>query len=240
MADINIQRKKNAPSPWLLVLLALAALAVGAYFFLRPEPADEPAPAAEAGAAGAAADTTAIQAAAAPDSLASAGGVASLPADSAGRLPTARRAYAPAPETAAPLSATDAAAALATQAATSAAAPDYARRGLQQLTEVLVALTDRDDLRDAATTEQRDNLTSATDRLAEPQASLRPGFVAAAGLIRALQRKAYPELEGPATDLVQLAGQLSGRSATAAEQQQNQQFFTQAAAAVRVLSEPAP
>ena len=44
MADINIQRKKSAPSPWLLVLLAAVVLAVAAYFFLRPDPADEPAP----------------------------------------------------------------------------------------------------------------------------------------------------------------------------------------------------
>jgi hypothetical protein len=54
-----------------------------------------------------------------------------------------------------------------------------------------------------------------------------------------MQQKAYPELEGPANELVRLANQLSGRSATAAEQQQNKQFLTQAAAAVRVLSEPA-
>ena len=53
-----------------------------------------------------------------------------------------------------------------------------------------------------------------------------------------MQQKAYPELEGAANDLVSLAGQLSGRSATAADQQQNQQFLTQTAAAVRVLSEP--
>ena len=44
MADINIQRKKSAPSPWLLVLLAAVVLAVAAYFFLRPDPTDEPAP----------------------------------------------------------------------------------------------------------------------------------------------------------------------------------------------------
>ena len=44
MADINIQRKKTSPSPWLLVVLAAVVLAVAAYFFLRPDPADESAP----------------------------------------------------------------------------------------------------------------------------------------------------------------------------------------------------
>ncbi|WP_460503751.1 hypothetical protein, partial [Hymenobacter agri] len=130
------------------------------------------------------------------------------------------------------------AASLATQAASSPAAPEYARNGLQKLAGVLVSLCDRDDLRDPAVLEQRDNLTSATARLDEANTSVRPGFVAAAGLIRAMQQKAYPELETQADDLVALSGQLSGRSGTAAEQRQNQQFLTQAAAAVRVLSEP--
>lgn len=216
MADINIQRKKTAPSPWLLVLLAVVALAVGAYFFLRPDPADEPAPATSTGVAGPLVDTAAAGAAirAAADSTPSA--QAAEPAETTN----------------------DAAAALAAQAATNPAAPDYAANGLQKLTGVLVALTDRDDLRDPAITEQRDNLTSAISRLGEPNASLRPGFVAAAGLIRAMQQKAYPELEETAGDLLRQAGQLSGRSATAADQRQNQQFLTRAAAAVRVLSEP--
>ncbi len=214
MADINIQRKKSSPSPWLLVLLAAVALAVGAYFFLRPAPADEPLPPDNTGQATAPADTLA------PANSAASAGMA----DSA--APTADATdYTPAT--------------LAAQAATNPAAPDFALHGLQKLTGVLVALCDRDDLRDPTTTEQRDNLTSATSRLGEANASLRPGFVAAAGLIRTMQQKAYPELEGPANNLVQLAGQLSGRSATAAEQQLNQQFLTQAAAAVRVLSEPA-
>ncbi|MDO7853935.1 hypothetical protein [Hymenobacter convexus] len=222
MADINIQRKKASPSPWLLVLLAAVVLAVAAYFFLRPDPADEPAPPAAIPAATAPAP--------APDTLAAANAV-----DQATRraaidgIPQGDSTTAGSSETAATLAA---------QAATDPAAPDYALNGLQKLTGVLVALTDRDDLRDASTTEQRDNLTSATARLGEPNASLRPGFVAAAGLIRALQQKAYPDLEGSATELVNLAGQLSGRSATAAEQQKNKQFLTQAAAAVRVLSEP--
>ena len=218
MADINIQRKKSAPSPWLLVVLAAALLAVAAYFFLRPGPTDEPAPPAETSAAGPGL---------VPDSAAQRTLKSATEADDSAQA-------------AAPVeSSSDAAASLAAQAATNPAAPNYALNGLQKLAGQLVALTDRDDLRDPTITEQRDNLTSATSRLGEPNASLRPGFVAAAGLIRSMQQKAYPELEGAATDLVRLAGQLSGRSSTAADQQQNQQFLTQAAAAVRVLSEPA-
>ena len=217
MADINIQRKKSAPSPWLLVVLAAVLLAGAAYFFLKPGPADEPTPPAGSGTSGAAlgTDTTAqrtLEAATTANDSA----VAAAPLESS----------------------SDAAASLTSQAATNPAAPDYALNGLQKLAGQLVALTDRDDLRDPTITEQRDNLTSATSRLGEPNASLRPGFVAAASLIRAMQQKAYPELEGAANDLVSLAGQLSGRSATAADQQQNQQFLTQTAAAVRVLSEP--
>ena len=217
MADINIQRKKSAPSPWLLVILAAVLLVAAAYFFLRPGPADEPAPPVE---------TSAV----APG----------LTSDSAAQriLEAATGANDSAQAGALVESSADAAASLAAQAATNPATPNYALHGLQKLTGLLVALTDRDDLRDPTITEQRDNLTSATSRLGEPNASLRPGFVAAAGLIRAMQQKAYPEMEGAANDLVSLAGQLSGRSATAADQQQNQQFLTQAAAAVRVLSEP--
>jgi hypothetical protein len=225
MADINIQRKKSSPSPWLLVVLAAMVLAVAAYFFLRPDPADELIPPANTALEIAPTDTlapgsTAEQARATPPPADAAAGVADSVAPA-----EADADYTPAT--------------LAAQAATSPAAPDYARNGLQKLTGVLVALTDRDDLRDPTITEQRDNLTSATSRLSEPTASLRPGFVAAAGLIRTMQQKGYPELESTASELVRQASQLSGRSATAAEQQQNQQFLTQAAAAVRVLSEPA-
>lgn len=221
MADINIQRKKTAPSPWILVLLAALALAVAAYFFLRQEPADEQAPA-------------------------NVPGLETMPADSLAADSAAARALLPPggamPDTLAlpPDAENYTAATLATQAATSAAAPRYALNGLQKLTGVLVALADRDDLRDPAIAEQRDNLTSATNRLGEANASLRPGFIAAAGLIRAMQQKAYPDLEGPASELVSLAEQLSGRSATAADQQLNKQFLTKAAAVVAVLSEPAP
>ena len=226
MADINIQRKKSAPSPWLLVLLAAVVLAVAAYFFLRPDPTDEPAPppaTQEAAAPGTAPDT--LAAAAAVDQATRRAAIDAIPQGDSAQVAA---------------SSSETAASLATQAASNPAAPDYALHGLQKLAGVLVPLTDRDDLRDLAIAEQRDNLTSATARLGEPNTSLRPGFVAAAGLIRAMQQKAYPELELPANDLVRLAGQLSGRSATAAEQRQNQQFLTQAAAAVRVLSEPKP
>lgn len=224
MADINIQRKKSSPSPWLLVLLAAVVLAVAAYFFLRPDPADEPAPPV--------ATPEVTSPATAPDTLAAAAAV-----DQA----TRRAAIESIPQGDTTANVGDNAEtirALATQAASNPAVPDYALHGLQKMTGTLVALADREDLRDPAVAEQRDNLTSATDRLGEPNASLRPGFVAAAGLIRAMQQKAYPELETQANDLVSLAGQLSGRSATAAEQRQNQKFLTQAAAAVRVLSEP--
>ena len=217
MADINIQRKKSSPSPWLLVLLAAVALAAAAYFFLRPDSVDEASPN-TTGLPIAPADTLA------PSTAAEQARAMPPPTDSTAQLPETQD-YSPAT--------------LETQAATNPAAPDYALNGLQKLAGLLVALTDRDDLRDPTTTEQRDNLTSATNRLGEPGASLRPGFVAAAGLIRAMQQKAYPDLEEPANNLVRLAGQLSGRSATAAEQQQNKDFLTRAAAAVRVLSEPA-
>ncbi|GAB3858658.1 hypothetical protein GCM10028822_33950 [Hymenobacter terrigena] len=227
MADINIQRKKSAPSPWLLVLLAAVVVAAAAYFFLRPDPADEPAPPV--------ATPEATTPATAPDTLAAAAAVDQATRRAAiDAIPQGDTTH----DAATSDGSSETAAALATQAASDPAAPDYARNGLQKLTGVLVSLTDRDDLRDPTTTEQRDNLTSATARLGEPNTSLRPGFVAAAGLIRAMQQKAYPELEEQANALVSLGGQLSGRSATAAEQRQNQQFLTQAAAAVRVLSEP--
>jgi hypothetical protein len=225
MADINIQRKKSAPSPWLLVLLAALALGIAAYFFLRPDLVDEP----TSPMAGAATDTTTV---AAPDTA--------IAAEQARRRAAADAIPQGDTSHVADASGSDTAESLAVQAATDPAAPDYALNGLQKLSGVLVALTDRDDLRDPTITEQRDNLTSATARLGEPNASLRPGFVAAAGLMRVIQQKAYPELEDAANSLVNLASQLSGRSATAAEQKQTQQFLTQAAATVKVLSEPKP
>ena len=226
MAEINIQRKKSAPSPWILVLLAAIALAVATYFFFRQGPSDELAP-----------DNTTGTEALPADSLAP--GSAANQARATPSSP--ERGVAGAVDTVGLTHEDDnyTAETLAAQAASNPAAPGYAMNGLRKLSGVLVALADRDDLRESSISEQRDNLTSATNRLGEANASLRPGFVAAAGLIRAMQQKAYPELEGTANDLVSLAGELSGRSATPAEQQQNKQFLTQAAAAVRVLSEPA-
>ena len=217
MADINIQRKKTAPSPWILVIL-VAAVAVAAYFFLRPDPADEPTPANTV--VPVLADTVAFS------RLADSARAVLLPSVSADSLAKTQDAEDYSPAT------------LAVQAATDPVAPDYALNGLQKLTGVLVALTDRDDLRDPNIMEQRDNLTSATNRLGEANASLRPGFVAATGLIQAMQQKAYPDLAEKVNALAQLSSQLSGRNATAFDQQQNKQFLTQAAAIVRVLSEP--
>ena len=222
MAEIQIQRKKKAPSPWWLVLLAALAVAAGAYFFLRPDPADDPALAplppipADSIAPGSSAD----QARATPPPADAAPGIAEPEAEAEAEMTPAT------PD------------ALADQAASNAAAPDYARRSLRMLAATLVNLADRDDLRTPAILEQRDNLTSAISRLSEPNAPLRAGFVAAASLMRAMQQKAYPELEGTANDLVQQASQLSGRNTTAAEQQQNQQFLTTAAKVVRTFSQP--
>ena len=192
VAQIPIQRKRKPLSPWLLVALAALALTLGAYWYLRPAPADEPAP----------------PAAEAPGPVA--------PADSLG----------------ADAAATD-----------PAAAPDSSstRGRLLGLVPPLSALADRAELRDDPTVrEQRDNLTSATARLAEgdARASLRPGLVAAANLLRAVQQKAYPALDEQAARLVQQAGQLSGRDGTAAEQQQNHRFLHAAAALLRAENEP--
>ena len=195
MAEIPIQRKKKPLSPWLLVALAALALTLGAYWYLRPAPADEPAP-------------PAAEAPAAPGPVA--------PTDS--------------PE--------------ADTAATGpAAVPDSSttRGRLLLLVPLLSALADRPDLRDDPTVrEQRDNLTSATARLADgdPRASLRPGLVAAANLLRAVQQKAYPALDEPAARLVQQAGQLSGRDGTAAERLANRQFLRDAARLLQTESVP--
>ncbi|MFD1469030.1 hypothetical protein ACFQ48_12415 [Hymenobacter caeli] len=190
MAEIRIQRKKPSLSPWVLVALAALALTLGAYWYLRPAPADEPALPA----------TTAV-----PDAA------PGVPADSLAAAP--------------------------------AVAPDSSstRGRLLGLVAQLSDLADRPDLRDDATVrEQRDNLTSATARLAdgETRASLRPGLVAAANLLRAVQQKAYPALDEQAARLVQQAGQLSGRDGTAAEQQQTHQFLHAAAALLQAENVP--
>ncbi|GAA4493707.1 hypothetical protein GCM10023172_02630 [Hymenobacter ginsengisoli] len=206
MAELRIQPKKSSPSPWLLVALALLALAAAAYFFLRPDPADERAPAPAA--------TTV-----APDSLAAPGSAPASPS-SADSASSAAPVASPPPGT----------------NGTGASAQ------LLQLREPLTQLGDRADLRDdAQVREQRDNFTSATDRLAsgDPQASLRPGFVAAANLLLAVQQKAYPQLETDANNLSLQASQLSGRDATPAEQAQNRAYLSKAADLLKAVSEPA-
>jgi hypothetical protein len=223
MADINIQPKKSAPSPWLLVVLTGVVLALAAYFFLRPDPADEPGPV-----------TAAQPTAPAPASAVTS--VADEPTPTCtGPTPTkqADTTGLDSPQVLTPSE-------LAAYAATDAAAPAYARRGLQQLATTLVDLTDRADLQDPAIQEQRNNLTSATVRLSEDEkAPLRPGFVAAAELMRTIQQKAYPEQEAAAVQLQQLAQQLSGRTATADDQQQVRKFLTVAATLLDPLSQPA-
>lgn len=203
MADLRIQPKKSSPSPWLLVALALLVLAAAAYFFLRPDPADEPAPAATP-AATAPADSLA------PDT--SAARATPPPADdSAGTTPAS-------------------------------AATGSARASLLRLSDTLTQLADRSDLReDAGIREQRDNFTSATSRLADgdPRASLRPGLVAAANLLLAVQQKGYPNLEAEANALTLQASQLSGRDATPAEQAQNHAYLHQVSSLLNTMSYPA-
>lgn len=202
MAELRIQPKKKAPSPWLLVALAVLVLAAAAYFFLRPDPADEPV-------------------AAVP--------VATAPADS---LAVADTAAASAMPEAAPDS----------SIARAVAAAGGAQASLLQLSPQFTQLADRADLReDAAIREQRDNFTSATARLADgdPQASLRPGLVAAANLLLAVQQKGYPNLQTEANALTLQASQLSGRDTTPAEQTQNRAYLTQLHNLLNTMSYPA-
>ncbi|MGY2133776.1 hypothetical protein ACW9KT_16220 [Hymenobacter sp. HD11105] len=219
MAEINIQRKKSSFSPWLLILLVLAALAVGAYFLLRADsdPAVQAPPATEAVTPGA--DTEAeIQARATVP-----------PAD--GTSTQAVTAMA-AEET--PVSAEE----LARFATDEDDTPDYGRRGLQLLSATLVDLADRDDLRsDSNIIEKRNDLTSATSRLTEG-AGIRPGLVAAVALMQAIQQKAYPALARPVTDLAQRADELPNQ-VTPADATQLREFFVRAADVVGTLSKPA-
>jgi hypothetical protein len=200
MAELRIQPKKKSPSPWLLVALAVLVLAVAAYFFLRPDPADEQAPAT------------------AP--------VVTAPADSLNADSAAR---------ATPPPATD-------SVPSASAATGSARATLLQLSPQLMQVADRTDLRDdAGIREQRDNFTSATARLADgdPQASLRPGLVAAANLLLAVQQKGYPNLQTEANALTLQASQLSGRDTTPAEQAQNHAYLTQVHSLLNTMSYPA-
>jgi hypothetical protein len=215
MAEINIQRKKNSFSPWLLILLVLAALAAGAYFLLRADnEATAPGPAAT--------DLPATDA----ENQARA---TVPPADEAGSQAVTDMA---AEET--PVSAEE----LARFAADEDDTPDYGRRGLQLLSATLVDLADRDDLRnDSNIIEKRNDLTSATSRLAEGT-SIRPGLVAATALMQAIQQKAYPGLARPVADLVQRADGLPNQ-VTPADETQLREFFVRAANVVGTLSKPA-
>lgn len=209
MAELRIQPKKKSPSPWLLVALAVLVLGAGAYFFLRPDPSDEPAQAAPP-AATAPADTLATTAAVDTTAATAAAGTASPAPDSS----TAR----------------------------AAAAAGGAGAALLQLSPQLTQLTDRADLRDDPTIrEQRDNFTSATARLADgdPRASLRPGLVAAANLLLAVQQKGYPNLQTEANALTLQASQLSGRDTSPAERAQNQAYLNQVHSMLNTMSYPA-
>ncbi|MBD2713883.1 hypothetical protein KBK19_02410 [Microvirga sp. STR05] len=217
MADINIQRKKSSPSPWLLILLVLAVVGAAAWYLLRhddPQAGSSPSSSVEQTVSPAPDTTTGAE-------------TGPRPADAEAVGDMASEAAPVTPEV------------LAGFAKTNPAQPGYSREGLRLLTSALVELADRDDLRDAAVSEKRDGLTSATARLAEPNTSVRPGFVAAAGLMQAMQQKRYPVLEPAVAELVGRATQLSGRTETAADQKQTQEFFVRAAEIVRTLSEPA-
>ncbi|UYZ61828.1 hypothetical protein [Hymenobacter weizhouensis] len=213
MADINIQRKKSSPSPWLLILLVLAVIGVGAYLLLRADMNTTAQPAEEAELAETAPTTPAT--APATDTVAAAPAEAESTTD------------------AAPVTSE----VLAAFAQGDASQPSYAREGLRLLTSTLVSLADRDDLRDPAISTRRDDLTSATSRLEEEGSSLRPGYVAATALMQAMQQKAYPELEGEVRALSTQAAELSGRATTAQDQQQLKAYLTQAAAVVEKLNQ---
>jgi hypothetical protein len=204
MAELRIQPKKKAPSPWLLVGIAVLLLAAIAYFYLRPDPTDEPAPTTAAAPVPAPVDSLA------PGSSAAAARATPPAADDTVASPTLK---------------------LGTTGTT-----------LLQLSPALSQLADRADLRDdAAIREQRDNFTSATARLedGDAQASLRPGLVAAASLLLAVQQKAYPNLESEAKNLLSQANQLSGRDSTPAEQTQNREYLRHLSDLLNAMSSPA-
>lgn len=214
MAEINIQRKKSSPSPWLLILLVLAVIAVAAYFLLRADseaPVPEPVPAG-AGVPNPTDSTTGAETGPAPT------------ADAVGDM-----ASEPTPVTPEVLT---------TFAQGDPARPQYGREGLRLLTSALVSLADRDDLREPTVATRRDELTSATARLEEQGSSLRPGYVAAAALMQAMQQKAYPALEADIDQLTTQATALSGRTTTPQDQQQLRDYLVRAATVVTALSQP--
>ena len=210
MAELRIQPKKSAPSPWLLVALAILVLGAAAYFFLRPDPADSPPVPAATPAAVSVPTTDTL----APNTAAAAAR-ATPPADADSVTARAEQAQATASPT---------------------------RTALLELSPTLGQLADRPDLRDdAAVQEQRNNYTSATARLADgdPQASLRPGLVAAASLLLAVQQKAYPNLEMETSNLLKQANALSGRDSTPTEQTQNKEYLAQLSELLNTMSYPA-
>ncbi len=216
MADINIQRKKNTPSPWLLLLLVLAVVGVGAWFLFKAEinaTRDLPPPPPPPASAPVAADSlVGAETGPRPDDNA----VNELAAASAPVTPEVLVAY----------------------ASGDAARPGYATEGLRLLTSALVSLADRDDLRTSDIQTRRDDLTSATSRLDEPAARLRPGLVAAANLIEAMQQQGYPTLEAEAQALSTQARDLTGQTTTPEQQQALRAYFVRAAALVRSLNAP--
>ncbi|RPD46387.1 hypothetical protein DNI29_15430 [Hymenobacter sediminis] len=214
MAEINIQRKKSSPSPWLLILLVLAVIATAAYFLLH---ADSEAPVPEPVPAGAGVPNP-------PDSTTGAETGPAPAADAVGDM-----ASEPVPVTPEVLD---------SFVQSDPTQPQYGREGLRLLTSALVSLADRDDLRDPAIVTRRDELTSATARLEEEGSSLRPGYVAATALMQAMQQKAYPALEADINQLTSQATALSGRTATSQDQQQLREYLTRAATVVTALNQP--
>ncbi|KUG06289.1 hypothetical protein [Solirubrum puertoriconensis] len=225
MAEINIQRKKKAASPWLLILLALLLVGLCIWYLVSRDPGPEQtapptAPAPESTVTpGAPTHDSAAASAVAPTGDPSVGALASE-----GETEVEDEAVEPADFYA--------------FVADDPASNNYARRGLTLLSGVLVDMADRTDLRDQAVAEKRNDLTSATNRVSSG-GSLRPGFVAAAELMQEMQRRGYATVEREASTLVERANQLSGRTATPAEQQAMQEFFQQAANLLRVLEKPA-
>ncbi|WP_324672452.1 hypothetical protein [Hymenobacter sp. GOD-10R] len=214
MAEINIQRKKASPSPWLLVLLLILVLGAIGYFLFRP-------------------NTDSRETPVTPSATSSAASTLDTVASTNITPPADENVAAMATE-----EPTTTAEALASFATTQVNDPDYGRRGLRMLSGLLIDLTDREDLQDRAVSEKRDNLTSATSRLEETTMSLRPGCVAAAALMQAMQQKAYPQLERSVAELNEQALQLTGRAETD-DKQALQGYFVKAVEIVKALSQPA-